>query len=356
MPFMLDHGDLLVETRGALGLITLNRPSALNALNEAMVSGIQHALDAFARDSRIQHILIRGAGGKAFSAGGDIRQIYEMGQSGRHQQALDFWHLEYRLNACIHHFSKPYIALIDGIVMGGGVGVSLHGSHRFAGPNMLFAMPEVGIGFFPDVGASYALPRLPGASGAYLGITGARINRADAMALGLATHSVQAGAEDEIIAALASGETADVVAARFYEPSGDAPINAQRNWIDRHFAKADIPAILASLEAEAASDAPIAKVLAGMRRKSPMSMAIALEQIRRGADMTFDAVMEMEFRIVSRIVHGHDFYEGVRAVIIDKDNSPRWSPADIANVDQEAVQGHFAPLAVELDLSTRSKG
>lgn len=356
MPFILDHGDVLVETKGALGLITLNRPAALNALNEAMVAGIQRALDAFAQDAGIMHVAIRGAGGKAFCAGGDIRLIHEMGQSGRHQQALDFWHAEYRLNSCIHHFPKPYIALIDGIVMGGGVGVSLHGSHRFAGPDTLFAMPEVGIGFFPDVGASYALPRLPGASGAYLGITGARISRADACILGLATHAVQAGAEAGIIAALAAGEAPEAVAARFREPAGESAIGAKLGWIDRHFAKADIPAILASLETEAATHAEIARVLAGMRRKSPMSMAIALEQVRRGAAMSFDEAMTMEFRIVSRIIHGLDFYEGVRAVIIDKDNAPRWSPADISDIDRAAVEAHFAPLDTELDLRPRMAG
>ena len=176
---MVGHSDLLAERRGALGLITLNRPQALNALNDAMVDGLRAALDEWRDDDTIRHVMIRGTGPKAFCAGGDIRLMHELGRAGKHAVALDFWAREYRLNSVIKHYPKPYIALIDGIVMGGGVGISLHGSHRLAGPNYLFAMPEVGIGFFPDVGASHALPRLTGAVGAWLAVTGARIRRAE---------------------------------------------------------------------------------------------------------------------------------------------------------------------------------
>ncbi len=344
----IDSGDILVEKRGRLGLVTLNRPQALNALNDAMVDGLQGALDAFAADAEVTQVAIRGAGPKAFCAGGDIRLMHDLGRAGKHAVALDFWRREYRLNACIQSYSKPYIALIDGIVMGGGVGVSLHGAHRLAGPNYLFAMPEVGIGFFPDVGATYALPRLEGAYGMYLALTGARIRRADAVMLGLATHSIRAGAEEDILAALASGEGIEPVAARFAEEPGPAPLAAYRDQIDRYFDQPSLEAVMAALAAGAADDPFAAATLAGMEKRSATSMALAFEQMKRGRTLDFEAAMALEFRIVSRIVHGNDFYEGVRALIIDKDNTPHWNPASIAELDSAAVAAHFAPLLQEL--------
>ncbi|MCZ8258995.1 MAG: enoyl-CoA hydratase/isomerase family protein [Beijerinckiaceae bacterium] len=341
--------DILIERRGALGLVTLNRPQALNALNDAMVDGLQAALLDFRDDPAIRQVAIRGAGGKAFCAGGDIRLMHEYGQTGRHAVALDFWAREYRLNTFIKRYPKPYIALVDGIVMGGGVGVSLHGSHLFAGPNYLFAMPEVGIGFFPDVGATYALPRLPGAFGTYLALTGSRLRRGDAVALGLATHALRGGVEEEILAALAEGVPADAVAARFAEPAGETAVLDRAGEIDRLFGKADLATIMAGLEA-AAPDSPFAaELVAGMAKRSPTSMALAMEQIRRGASLDFEAAMVLEFRIVSRIVHGHDFYEGVRALIIDKDNRPHWRPDSLAGLDPAAIAAHFQPLDKDLD-------
>lgn len=346
---MTETDEILIEQRGALGLVTLNRTKALNALTEGMVDALQAALSRWATDDAIRAVAIRGAGGKAFCAGGDIRLMHELGTTGRLDEALRFWASEYRLNAFIHRFPKPYIALIDGIVMGGGAGVSLHGSHRLAGPNYLFAMPEVGIGFFPDVGASYALPRLPGATGAWLAITGARIRRADALALGLATHSIAAGSEEAIIAGLAAGEAINSILSRHSEPSGDAPHLANRAAIDTHFSFGSISDVFASLEKAAeAGNSFAAETLASMRGKSPMSMAIALEQVRRGRDLDFEAAMMMEFRIVSRITRDPDFYEGVRALIIDKDNTPRWQPASITALDAARIAAHFAPLADDL--------
>jgi len=344
----IESGDILVEKRGALGLVTLNRPQALNALNDPMVDGLQAALEAFLADDEVKHVAIRGVGGKAFCAGGDIRLMHDLGRAGKQAVALDFWAREYRLNAYIHAYPKPYIALLDGIVMGGGVGVSLHGRYRFAGPNYMFAMPEVGIGFFPDVGASYALPRLRGAYGMYLALTGARIRRADAMELGLATHAVKGGAEEEIIAALAAGESAEAVAARFADDAGEAPLKGKDAMIARYFGHDSLEAVIAALKAGAESDSFAADTLKGMLTRSPMSMAIACEQVKRGGAMDFKAVMVMEFRIVSRIVFDNDFYEGVRALIIDKDNKPVWNPATIEAIDKAAVAAHFAPLPADL--------
>lgn len=344
----LSSGDILVEKRGHLGLMTLNRPQALNALNDAMVDGMQAALDAFLADPEVKAVAVRGAGGKAFCAGGDIRLMHDLGKAGRHEVALDFWWREYRLNEVIHTYPKPYVALLDGIVMGGGVGVSLHGRYRLAGPNYLFAMPEVGIGFFPDVGATYALPRLDGAYGMYLALTGARIRRADAMMLGLATHAVRGGAEEEIIAALAAGEGIEAVAARFAEDAGAAPLAEAETRINRYFSQPDLDAVISALALAMEDDPFAAETLAGMTKRSPTSMALAFEQVKRGAGLSFREAMVTEFRIVSRIVHGNDFYEGVRALIVDKDNAPRWNPPTIAALDKAAIAAHFAPLPRDL--------
>jgi enoyl-CoA hydratase len=352
----IESGDVLVEKRGQLGLVTLNRPQALNALNDAMVDGLQAALDAFLVDEGVTQVAIRGTGGKAFCAGGDIRLMHDLGKAGRHAEAIDFWAREYRLNAFIKRYPKPYIALLDGIVMGGGVGVSLHGSHRFAGPNTLFAMPEVGIGFFPDVGASYALPRLPGAFGVYLAMTGARIRQADIVMLGLATHAIRGGVEEEIIAALADGERADAVAARFGVVPPEAPLAAFGERINGLFGRPSLQGILDALADAAVTDSFAAETLAGMMKRSPTSMALAFEQMQRGGALSFEEAMIMEFRIVNRIVHGQDFYEGVRALIIDKDNAPLWHPARVADLDPAAIAAHFAPLPQDLAFGTGACG
>ncbi len=267
---------------------------------------------------------------------------------------LQFWRDEYPLNVAIKNFAKPYVALIDGLVMGGGVGVSLHGSHRVAGDKFAFAMPEVGIGFFPDVGATWFLPRLPGELGTYCGLTGERLAGADALAAGLVTHRVASARFPELIDALAGAEPVDAVLARFAEPAGEAPLRPRLAAIDRLFAGSSVEDILAALDKEAASQSAdaewAAKTAATMRTKSPLSLKIALQQVRRGKQWDFAACMRAEFRIVSRIVHGHDFYEGVRAVIVDKDNKPRWQPASLAEVGETQVERHFAPLDNELVL------
>jgi enoyl-CoA hydratase len=257
---------------------------------------------------------------------------------------LEFWRDEYPLNATIKNFPKPYVALVDGLVMGGGFGVSLHGSHRVAGDRFRFAMPEVGIGFFPDVGATYLLPRLPGDIGAYIALTGERLGPEDAAAIGLATHRVPSARMPELLTALAGELAVDEVLAQFAEPAGEAPVLAKRAAIDRLFAHDRVEDILGALDCEAADDEWARAVAATIRAKSPTSLKIALAQMRRGPSLTFAACMRTEFRIVSRIVHGNDFYEGVRAVIVDKDNAPRWRPDALTAVSGAAVERHFAPL------------
>jgi enoyl-CoA hydratase len=340
--------DILFERRGAAGLITLNRPQALNAVTYDMVLALRAQLDAWGRDPAITRVVIAAAGGRAFSAGGDIRALYDLAQSGRHAEAQQFWRDEYPLNVAIKNFRKPYVALIDGIVMGGGVGVSVHGSHRVAGDRFQFAMPEVGIGFFPDVGATWFLPRMPGELGTFCGLTGERFGSADAVAAGLATHRVPSARFDALLDGLTGTVSVDALLAAFAEPAGDGAILARRGAIDSLFKGDRIEDILAALDREAAAGGAdavwAAKTAATMRVKSPLSLKLALAQVRRGKAWNFETCMRAEFRIVSRVIHGHDFYEGVRAVIVDKDNKPRWQPATLAEVSAAEVDRHFATL------------
>ena len=342
--------EILFEQRGAVGLVTLNRPKALNALTHGMVVAMKAKLDAWAGDPAIGIVVVRGAGEKAFCAGGDIRAIAESGRAGTNY-ALDFWHDEYILNATIKHYPKPYLALIHGIVMGGGVGVSVHGRYRIACETTLFAMPETGIGFFPDVGGSYFLPRCPGEIGMYLALTGARLKAADAMYAGIATDIMSADQQDAIIAALADGEmpgdlmsevTGGYIVRRELEDGGPPPLSEHRAKIDRLFAGDFVEAILAGLDTEA--DDWSRATAATIRTKSPTSLKLTFREIREGTKLSFDDCMRMEYRMASRILLGTDFYEGVRAVIVDKDNAPKWRPAALSDVTNKAIDAYFEPL------------
>ena len=324
--------EILFERRGAAGVVTLNRPKALNAVTHGMVRALRAELDRWAKDPAITRVVVMAAGERAFSAGGDIRALYDLGKAGRIDDALQFWRDEYPLNLAIKNYRKPYVALIDGIAMGGGIGVSVHGSHRIAGDRFSFAMPEVGIGFFPDVGATWFLPRMPGELGAYCALTGDRFGVTDAVSCGVATHRIPSAQFDAVLDGLMGTVSVDAVLAAF----------------DHIFAADRVEDILDALDREIRSSSADAewaqKTLATIRTKSPLSLKIALAQVRRGKRWDFETCMRTEFRIVSRIVEGHDFYEGVRAVIVDKDNEPRWQPAELAEVGDADVERHFAPL------------
>lgn len=342
---MDENAEVICEKQGEAGIITLNRPRALNALTLTMVRGMRQALDAWEADPAVTRVIVQGAGEKAFCAGGDIRRLTDLLQAGERDEALAFWREEYQLNIRIKRYPKPYIALVDGIVMGGGVGVSLHGSHRVAGERYLFAMPEVGIGFFPDVGATYALPRLPGQMGMYLALTGERVKRADALMLGLATHSASSDAIEALREALISGMPVEEALAKASSDPGPAPLAEHREIIDSCFGADSVAGVLQRLDEAASKGSDFAaKTAAGMRTKSPTSMCLAFEQVRRGASLDFEDAMKTEFRIVSRIGEGKDFFEGVRAVLIDKDNQPRWEPGSIDAVNQGTIDHHFASL------------
>ena len=339
------QGDILFERRGAAGVITLNRPQALNAVTHDMVRAIRANLERWADEPAISRVIVTAAPGRAFSAGGDIRALTDLGRAGRYDEAVQFWRDEYPLNAYIKGYRKPYIALIDGIVMGGGVGISIHGSHRVAGDRYQFAMPEVGIGFFPDVGATWFLPRMPGEIGAYCGLTGERFHAADAVKAGAATHRVSSARFPALLDALYGTASVDAVLAAFAEPVEQGPIFARRTAIDRLFVGDRVEDILQRLDREGGAHAEWARATAAnIRNKAPLSLKLALAQIRRGKQWDFATCMQAEFRIVSRVIRGHDFYEGVRSVIIDKDNRPRWKPASLEDVTDAEVERHFADL------------
>jgi len=361
---MTSEPEILFDRRGTAGIVTLNRPAALNAVTHGMVRQLADALERWRHDDAVTRIIVRAAGDRAFSAGGDLRHLYDLGRAGRQEEALAFWREEYVLNAAIKRYPKPYVALIDGIVMGGGVGVSVHGSHRVAGDRFRFAMPEVGIGFFPDVGATWFLPRLPGEVGTYCALTGERLDAADGIAAGVATHRVASARFGELADALCGAVPVDAILAKFAESSpsprlpgegpGEVQVMARRCVIDRVFAAARVEDILYALDSEAASASADAEwsqlAAAAIRTKAPLSLKIALAQMRRGRTWSFEACMKAEMRIVSRVAYGEDFYEGIRAVIVDKDNRPCWRPATLAEVTDASVEAHFAPIAAELAL------
>ena len=341
----MSDDEILFERRGAAGFVTLNRPKALNAVTHDMVRRLRAQLDAWAGDDAITRVVVTAAGERAFSAGGDIRALTDLGKAGKYDEALQFWRDEYALNAVIKNYGKPYVALIDGIVMGGGVGLSVHGSHRVGGDRFLFAMPEVSIGFFPDVGATWFLPRLPGELGAYCALTGERLGPAEAVAATIATHRVSSARFPDLADALCGAVSVDATLAAFAEPAGAGRLDANRAAIDRLFKSDRVENILSALDAEAEASEFAKATAATIRLKSPTSLKLALAQMRAGAKLSFQACMQTEFRIVSRVIHGHDFYEGVRAVIVDKDNAPHWRPAALADVSDAEIERHFAPLS-----------
>src|SRR5690606_9822849 len=280
--------DILFERRGRAGIVTLNRPKALNALTHAMVTAMAGQLKAWASDPAVQRVVIKAAGEKAFCAGGDIRRIYDMGKAGDPHQ-LDFFADEYRLNAQIKHYPKPVVALIDGICMGGGVGISVHGSHRVGTERITFAMPETGIGFFPDVGGSYFLPRMPAETGMYCALTAGRLQQADALWTGVLTHAMASPDLAALEAALAQESDLEAALRRFATDAGPAPIAERAAAIEDAFGRGSGSAVLAALDAS--SDAWAVDTAAMIRSRSPMSLAITFRQVREGATLDFDACM-----------------------------------------------------------------
>lgn len=342
--------EIVFEVRHGIGNILLNRPKALNALTFAQIRAMYRQLRRWAGDAAVRAVTIEGSGEKAFCAGGDVRALYEGRQREDFGMLADFYREEYILNHFIKTYPKPYIAMIDGIVMGGGVGVSIHGSHRIATERTLFAMPETGIGLFPDVGGTYFLSRCPGQIGMYLGLTGARIKAADALYAELMTHYIPTPRLAEVDEALRMDEVRDEVYATvscildaYNEDPGPAPLAEHREEIDRCFAKGSVGAICSALADEGTAWA--SSVLDVLGTKSPTSLLVTFKQIRLGARLDFAQAMQIEYRLSQRFVAGHEFFEGVRAVIIDKDQNPRWQPARLEEMSDAEVDAYFAPLA-----------
>ena len=348
---MSDQDEILLGREGGLATVTINRPQALNALTLANYRRLDPALREWAADPSVYAVAVRGAGDRAFCAGGDVRAVYEAGRgiSGDPELTAVFFREEYELIRLIHQFPKPYIAIVDGITMGGGAGISVNGAYRVATERTLFAMPETGIGLFPDVGATRFLNRCPGHVGRYLGLTGARLNGADALYCGFASHAIKRGNVDALLDELRV-EPMEVEAClrRVAVDPGPAPLASLQPAIDRCFAGDSVEAILDALAREAASGGADAgwaeETRASLLTKSPTSLKITLRQLTIGREFDLDAALALEYRMTQHVMAGHDFYEGVRAMLIDRDRKPQWRPATLAEVTDGVVDAYFAPI------------
>jgi enoyl-CoA hydratase len=322
--------EILFARQGRIGLVTLNRPQALNALTRTMCVALHRQLMAWAIDDDVQAVVVEGAGEKAFCAGGDVVAMHRDGKAGSPDYE-GFFHDEYRMNQAIAHYPKPYVALVDGISMGGGVGISVHAPYRVATERTLFAMPETGIGLIPDVGGTHALPRFPGEFGTWAGLTGARVKGGDCVAIGYCTHFVPSAEIPALRERLAnSHESVAEVLATFDSDPGPLILPALRDGIDYLFSHNQVEDILSLLDD---GDDWAQEQAATIRRMSPTSLKLTLHGLRAGEGASIEQCLKLEYRMVSAIKQGHDFYEGVRAQLIEKDRAPKWSPARLEDVD-----------------------
>ncbi len=337
--------EIQTEVIGKLGVITLSRPKALNALTTEMCKAITKVMVDWEDDENIGAVLVKGAGDRAFCAGGDVIMLHDSGKKDG-KEAAEFWRVEYALNELIHRYRKPYITMIDGIVMGGGVGLSVHGRHRVAGDDTLFAMPETGIGYFPDVGGTYFLPRLGLSVGMWLGLTGARIKTAEVCELGIANAYIPTAKHEAFVKALGKAKldgsdaaVLDVMAKYVKEPpKADAMSGSMGAFIGETMS--DIMEVLAEDESEWAQ-----KQLSNLQKKSPIALATTHRSLREGAQMTFREAMERELDISLNFLKTQDFYEGIRAQLIDKDRKPKWSHESVGKVTKAQLERLFKKTA-----------
>lgn len=323
-----------------VGRIILDRPKALNALTLGMIREIEPKLRAWAEDPDIREVLITGAGDRAFCAGGDVRSLHEK-QDANPNYAADFFREEYTLNRLIKRYPKPYVAILDGITMGGGVGLSVHGRYRIATDRTTFAMPEMAIGFFPDVGGGYVLARCADRIGYYLALSGGRTKAADSIYTGDATHYVGDDNLADFVAAIGDAPIESLLE-RYASDPGPAPLSKIADAIARCFSHDTVEGMIAALDGETGAWAE--RAVANMRHVSPTSLKVAKEQLDRAAGLDFEANMVMEYRISQHFMTQHDFREGVRAVLVDKDNAPQWRPSRLEDVTEADVEAYFAPL------------
>ena len=339
----MSEPEVLCRIEGKVGRITLNRPGALHALTTNMCVLMTEALLAWRDDPAVELVMFDHSGERGFCAGGDIRMLAESGASDG-SKAREFFFTEYRLNELLFRYPKPTLAVMDGITMGGGVGLAQPCRYRVATERTTFAMPETGIGLFPDVGGGWYLSRMPDCLGLWLALTGARIKAADCELLGIATDYVEAARIGDLKAAiLADPAAVETLLTEYEADAGRPPIAAHQDEIARIFAAGSVEAILAGLEAAGTDWA--AEQLKVLATKSPQTMKVAFRQLQLGAKAaSFAENMAMEYRIGARVVQRHDFIEGVRAVIVDKDNAPNWNPPTPSAVDEATLDAIFAPL------------
>ena len=353
---MAENEDVLVNVENGIGLLTLNRPKAINSLTHPMVTAMSKVLSDWERDDGIRAVVLSGAGERGLCAGGDIVVIYHSARADG-SEARQFWYDEYLLDAQIGRFSKPYVALMDGFVMGGGVGVSAHGSVRVVTDTTKMAMPEVGIGLIPDVGGTLILSRAPGLLGLHAALTGAQFDGADAIALGFADHYVPHDKLHDFKTAIVADGIDAALAAYAQEPPASRLL-AQRDWVDHCYAGDTVEDIVAALRGHDAGPAghiggtaavDAANLIAS---RSPIAVSVALEAVRRAAKLdTLEDVLRQEYRTSCGSLRSHDLVEGIRAQVIDKDRNPQWSPASLAAVTPADVEAYFAPADRELEFS-----
>lgn len=340
-----ESNPILTRVEGGVGFITLNRPQAINSLTHRMVVEMDAALTAWEHDDTVSAVAVAGAGERGLCAGGDVVAIYHSAKAGG-AEARRFWFDEYRLNARIARYPKPYVALMDGIVMGGGVGVSAHGSVRVVTDTSKVGMPEVGIGFIPDVGGTYLLSRAPGLLGTHAALTAAPFTGADAIALGFADHYVPHADLGAFTAALLADGPENAVAAHAQEPP-PSPLAAHRGWIDQCYAHETVADIIAALRDHDEDPANDAATLIATR--SPVALAVTLSAIRRAAGLaSLEDVLVQEYRVSCGSLRSHDLVEGIRAQLVDKDRNPQWSPASLAAVTEADVEDYFIPAEPDL--------
>ena len=339
------HDEVLSAVEAGVGVLTLNRPKAINSLTHSMVTSMREVLTTWEDDDAVAAVLVRGAGERGLCAGGDVVALYHSAKAGG-AEARAFFFDEYRLNAHIGAYRKPVVALMDGIVMGGGVGISGHGSVRVVTDTAKIAMPEVGIGFIPDVGGTWLLSRAPGSLGLHAALTGAPFGAADAIAMGFADHYIPRDGLDEFTAALITDGPDAAVAAFAQEPPASA-LAGSRDWIDDCYAGKSVPDILTALRAHDHPDARAAAELIATR--SPIACAVTLEAVRRAAALpTLPDVLVQEYRVSCASLRSHDFVEGIRAQLVDKDRTPHWSPATPAQVSAADIDAYFTPADPDL--------
>lgn len=343
---MTSESEILAQRRGRVGIITLNRPKALNSLNMAMLKAMDAQLRAWAKDPQVAAVAVRGAGPN-LCAGGDVRAVWQ--NRGDERFMDEVYRVEYVLDDYINRYPKPYLALMNGITMGGGCGISVHAAYRVVTETTVLAMPEVLIGLFPDIGGAYFLPRRPGFIGMYMGLTAARLNAGDCMYTGIGSHCVRSQDLDTLVERLAAGESPDTALAALAAPPPAGTFESLRPEIDACFGHDSLEAIVAALQR---IDTPWAQqARTNIAAASPTSLAVTFRAIREGAKKSLRECLISDFRIALRLMRQHDYFEGVRALIVDKDRKPRWQPATLAEVSPSAIDACFAKLPADVDLT-----